>query len=72
MVKFIVGVLFGGFVGVMWMALACIVDDIDEFEEFMLEDRCEFCGGKLSEIREDGDRRYRYCYSCFHEYEVNE
>lgn len=35
------------------------------------EPRCEFCGGKLSEIRYTVDGKpYRYCYGCFHEYEV--
>ena len=82
MIKFIVRdivcLLVGGFIGTMWMAMACIVDDIDEFDEFMQETEpeehlCPFCGGKLSEVRVDSDgKEYRYCYSCFHEYEVND
>ena len=78
MIKFIVGLLVGGFVGTMWMAMACIVDDIDEFDEFLEsqepeEERCPFCGGHLSEVRiDDNGKEYRYCFGCFHEYEVNE
>lgn len=52
--------------------------DIDEFDEFMQEQEpepeehlCHFCGGKLSEIRYDGDKKYRHCYSChFDQYEL--
>ena len=78
MIKFIVGLLVGGFIGTMWMAMACIVDDIDEFDEFMQEaepeeERCPFCGGHLSEVRiDDNGKEYRYCFGCFHEYEVND
>ena len=78
MIKFIVGLLVGGFIGTMWMAMACIVDDIDELDEFMQETEpeehlCPFCGGHMSEVRMDADgREYRYCFGCFHEYEVNE
>lgn len=78
MIKFIVGLLVGGFIGTMWMAMACIVDDIDELGESMQETEpeehlCPFCGGHLSEVRMDADgREYRYCFSCFHEYEVND
>lgn len=41
--------------------------------EEALEKRCPFCGGHLSEVRMDADgKEYRYCYGCFHEYEVND
>ena len=76
--KFFIGVLFGGFIGVMWMCLCQIVDDVDELAEFMQETGpeehlCPFCGGHLSEIRVDPDgKEYRYCFGCFHEYEVDE
>ena len=34
------------------------------------EPRCHFCGGKLSEVRDDNGRKYRHCYSChFDQYE---
>ena len=72
MIKFIVGLLVGGFIGTMWMAMACIVDDIDEFDQFMQEQeeeteepRCQFCGGKLSDIIVDiNGKEYRHCYGC--------
>lgn len=77
MIKFIIGLLVGGFIGTMWMAMACIVDDIDEFDEFMQEQEpeehlCPFCGGHMAEVLMDADgREYRYCFGCFHEYEVD-
>lgn len=69
MIKFIIGLLAGGFIGTMWMAMACIVDDIDELGEFMQEDetepRCQFCGGKMSDIIVDiNGKEYRHCYGC--------
>ena len=73
MIKFIVGLLVGGFVGTMWMAMANIVDDIDEFDQFMQEQeepRCKFCGGKLSEEKVHEGKRYRHCYGCHFDYEV--
>lgn len=30
---------------------------------------CGFCGGILSEIRTDGIRMWRHCYSCHFEFE---
>ena len=29
---------------------------------------CPFCGGNLSEIRTDGTKRWRHCYSCHFEF----
>lgn len=69
MIKFIIGLLVGGFFGMTYMCLACIVDDLDEFDEFTQEDeaepRCQFCGGKLSDIIVDiNGKEYRHCYGC--------
>lgn len=82
MIKFIVGMLVGGFFGVTWMCLCSIVDDIDELaeaieetqEEQEEEQRCDFCGGKLSEVRYNDDGiPYRYCYGClFDKYIIDE
>ena len=74
--KFILGTLFGGFVGTMWMAMANIVDDIDEFDEFLEgrepeEERCPFCGGKLSEVRDHEGKKYRHCYGCHFDWEAS-
>lgn len=37
--------------------------------EFWRKIPCPYCGGALSEIREDGQRRWRYCYACHFEFE---
>ena len=29
---------------------------------------CPFCGGTLSEIREQGGKRLRHCYACHFEF----
>lgn len=31
---------------------------------------CPSCGGILSEVREHNGKRYRHCYSCHFEFEV--
>ena len=31
---------------------------------------CKYCGGTLSEIREHDGKKYRHCYSCLMDYEV--
>lgn len=36
------------------------------------EQRCKFCGGKLSDVRTFGDKKVRHCYSCHFDYEVEE
>ena len=33
---------------------------------------CPICGGTLSEIRENGEAKYRHCYSCHLEFSVDE
>ena len=78
MIKFIVGMLVGGFFGMAYMCLSCIVDDFDEFDEFTQEPeqeeelRCSFCGGKLSGIWKDDDGRpYRHCFGCHFDYDVD-
>lgn len=40
--------------------------------EFWRRIPCPSCGGILSEIRTNGERPYRHCYSCHFEYEVND
>lgn len=37
-----------------------------------LTNACPLCGGTLSEIRTDGTKRWRHCYSCHMEQEVKE
>lgn len=32
--------------------------------------RCPICGGRLSEIRTQGGRRWRHCFSCHLEQEI--
>lgn len=29
---------------------------------------CKYCGGALSEIRENNGRKYRHCYACHAEF----
>ena len=49
------------------------LDALEEPEEEIIQEyRCPFCGGKLSEVRIDDGNEYRYCFGCFHEYEVND
>ena len=53
MIKFIIGLLAGGFIGTMWMALFNIVDDIDElaseFDEIELQhEYCPVCGAEIT------------------------
>lgn len=51
MIKFVLGTLFGGVIGVMWMCLASIVDDVDDLVEGMEEAErtyCPHCGCDLS------------------------
>lgn len=31
---------------------------------------CKYCGGRLSEIRTDGRKSWRHCFSCHFEFEV--
>ena len=33
------------------------------------KNKCQRCGGTLSEIREHNGRRYRHCYACHFEFE---
>lgn len=33
---------------------------------------CPVCGGRLSTIRTDGVERWRHCYSCHFEFQINE
>ena len=56
MIKFLLGTLFGGFIGVMWMCLASIVDDVDELAEMMEEETAEE-EQEEPEVEED-----EYCY----------
>lgn len=34
--------------------------------------KCPLCGGTLSEIRTDGKKKWRHCYSCHMEQEVQD
>ena len=34
--------------------------------------RCPDCGGPLSEVRTNGTKRWRHCYSCHFEYEEHD
>lgn len=88
MIKFIVGLLVGGFVGVSWMALCNIVDDIDELAEYSNasnasntleqadcvepEERCRFCGRHLSEVMYDNGKPYRHCYGCHFDFFITD
>ena len=38
-------------------------------KEFWCPIPCPLCGGTLSEIRTDGKRKWRHCYSCHMEQE---
>ena len=76
MIKYLVCMMAGAFVGVMFMCLCNIVDDVDDLAEAMEEPEeeeepiCPFCGGHLSDVRYDNGIPYRYCFGCFHEYDV--
>ncbi len=80
MITFWIGAMIGCVVGVGTVCFMAVAAEEDRWLEKhntpnalkALEKRCSFCGGKLSEIRESNGRRYRYCYGCFHEYEVEE
>lgn len=37
-----------------------------------LANTCPLCGGTLSEIRTDGKKKWRHCYSCHMEQEVQD
>lgn len=55
MIKFLLGTLFGGVIGVMWMCLCSVADDIDELAEMMEEEAEE--EQEEPEVEED-----EYCY----------
>lgn len=71
---FLIGTMVGAVVGIGTMCFMVVAAEEDrQLEKARKRNRCPFCGGKLSEIRMDADgREYRYCFGCFHEYEVNE
>lgn len=72
MIKFILAAMVGYIIGIGTMCFMVMAGEEDRQLE-KLNDRCKFCGGKLSEVRIDADgKEYRYCYSCFHEYEVTD
>ena len=53
-IKFILGTLFGGFIGVTWMCLCSVVDDIDELAEMTEE---------VEEVEEEPEvEEDEYCY----------
>lgn len=80
MITFLIGAMVGAVVGIGTMCFLAVASHEDEWMESadrkakldkMQEPRCSFCGGKLSEIRTNTDgTKYRYCFGCFHEYEV--
>lgn len=46
----------------------CIKKDFKLWEKIP----CPLCGGTLSEIRESNGKKYRHCYSCHMEQEVQD
>lgn len=50
----------------------CIYDDGQDACVYWKKISCPDCGGTLSEIRLNGEKPYRHCYSCHFEYEVND
>ena len=70
MITFLIGAMVGAVVGIGTMCFMVVAAEEDKLLE-KKANRCSFCGGKLSEIRVNNGKEYRYCYSCFHEYEVN-
>ncbi len=35
---------------------------------FFREKSCKLCGGRLSEVRTDGKKQWRHCFSCHMEF----
>lgn len=66
MIKFIIGLLVGGFIGTMWMAMACIVDDIDDLAEMMEEEteESEELGEPEGEELEEPEGEEYLCPFC--------
>lgn len=51
------------------------IEALVELVKWLLKDegpRCNFCGGKLSEVRTFGDKKVRHCFGCHFDYEVDE
>lgn len=72
MITFLIGAMVGAVVGIGTMCFMVVAGEEDRQLE-KLSNRCKFCGGKLSEIRQNSDgSKYRYCYSCHLDYEVKE
>lgn len=71
MIRFWIGAMIGCMVGISTMCFCVVAAEEDRWLE-KHENRCKFCGGKLSEIRTFGDKKVRHCYSCHFDYEVEE
>ena len=70
MMMFLVGAMVGCVVGVGTVCFLAVAAEEDRWLE-KNHLRCPFCGGKLSEVRDDNGRKYRHCYSChFDQYEL--
>ena len=70
MIKMLISAMIGCMVGIGTMCFMVVAGEEDKWLQEKA-DRCSFCGGKLSEIRTNTDgTKYRYCFGCFHEYEV--
>ena len=50
-------------------AVACIDKDMYKPKPEPVR-YCKYCGGRLSEIRTDGRKSWRHCFSCHFEFEV--
>lgn len=70
---FLIGTMVGAVVGIGTMCFMFVVSEEDKWLEKKAKeaDRCPFCGGRFYQIREYNGRKYRYCFGCFHEYEVD-
>ena len=72
MITFWIGTVVGALVGVTTMCIFAVTSEEDRWLE-KNNLRCRFCGGKLSEIRTSRTgKKYRYCYGCHLDYEVND
>lgn len=51
----------------------CVQELMDNaYARKVAEERCKFCGGKLSEEKEHNGKRYRHCYGCHFDWEVDD
>lgn len=72
MIKILIAATIGAMVGIGMMCFMVVAAEEDRQLE-KLNNRCKFCGGKLSEIRiSETGKLYRYCYGCHFDYEVDE